>query len=40
MPEIDVHMVEGRTLDQNRALIRDITESPIGAISPPRGGLH
>ncbi len=25
MPEIYVHAVEGRTLDQKRALVRDIT---------------
>jgi 4-oxalocrotonate tautomerase len=28
-PEIYVHIVEGRTLDQKRALIRDITDSVV-----------
>jgi 4-oxalocrotonate tautomerase len=29
MPEIYVHMVEGRTLEQKRALIRDITDAVV-----------
>jgi 4-oxalocrotonate tautomerase len=29
MPEIYVHAVEGRTLDQKRALVRDITEAVV-----------
>ena len=29
MPEIHVHAVEGRTLDQKRALVRDITDAVV-----------
>jgi len=29
MPEIYVNMVEGRTLDQKRALIQDITKAVV-----------
>ncbi len=29
MPEIYVHAVEGRTLDQKRALVRDITAAVV-----------
>jgi 4-oxalocrotonate tautomerase len=33
MPEIYVHMVEGRTLEQKRALIRDITDAVVRHIT-------
>jgi 4-oxalocrotonate tautomerase len=29
MPEIYVHMVEGRSLEQKRGLIRDITDAVV-----------
>lgn len=29
MPEIVVYLLEGRTLDQKRALVRDITEAAV-----------
>ncbi len=29
MPEIYVHAVEGRTLEQKRALVRDITDAVV-----------
>jgi 4-oxalocrotonate tautomerase len=29
MPEIYIHAVEGRTLDQKRALVRDITAAVV-----------
>lgn len=29
MPEIYVHAVEGRTIDQKRALVKDITEAVV-----------
>lgn len=29
MPEIYVHMVEGRTLDQKRAVVQDITTAIV-----------
>ena len=29
MPEVYVHAVEGRTLDQRRALIKDITDAVV-----------
>ena len=29
MPEIYVHAVEGRTLDQKRALVKDITDAVV-----------
>ena len=29
MPEVYVHAVEGRSLDQKRALVRDITEAVV-----------
>jgi 4-oxalocrotonate tautomerase len=38
MPEIYVHAVEGRTLEQKRALVRDITAAVVKnfAVSPDR----
>jgi len=38
MPEIYVHAVEGRTLDQKRALVRDITAAVVKNfdVSPDR----
>ncbi len=32
MPEVYVYMVEGRTKDQKRALIRDITQSVVARL--------
>ena len=29
MPEVYVHMVEGRTKDQKRALVQDITQAVV-----------
>ena len=29
MPEVYVHAVEGRTLDQKRALVKDITDAVV-----------
>ena len=29
MPEIYIHAVEGRTLEQKRALVRDITDAVV-----------
>jgi 4-oxalocrotonate tautomerase len=29
MPEVYVHAVEGRTLDQKRALVKDITKAVV-----------
>ena len=29
MPEVYVHAVEGRTVEQKRALVRDITEAVV-----------
>jgi 4-oxalocrotonate tautomerase len=29
MPEVYIHAVKGRTLDQKRALIKDITEAVV-----------
>ncbi|RPI41435.1 MAG: 4-oxalocrotonate tautomerase, partial [Hyphomicrobiaceae bacterium] len=29
MPEIYVHAIEGRTLEQKRALVKDITEAVV-----------
>jgi 4-oxalocrotonate tautomerase len=29
MPEVYVHAVEGRTMDQKRALIKDITDAVV-----------
>jgi len=29
MPEVYVHAVEGRTLEQKRALVRDITDAVV-----------
>ena len=35
MPEVYVHAVEGRTLEQKRALVRDITDAVVRR-PPPR----
>jgi 4-oxalocrotonate tautomerase len=35
MPEIYVHAVEGRTLDQKRALVRDITAAAVKHFDVP-----
>jgi 4-oxalocrotonate tautomerase len=35
MPEIYVHAVEGRTLDQKRALIKDITAAVVRHFGSP-----
>ena len=35
MPEIYVHAVEGRTLDQKRALVRDITVAVVKNFNVP-----
>jgi 4-oxalocrotonate tautomerase len=35
MPEIYVHAVKGRSLDQKRALIKDITEAVVKNFSVP-----
>jgi 4-oxalocrotonate tautomerase len=35
MPEIYVHAVKGRTLDQKRALIKDITDAVVKNFSVP-----
>ena len=35
MPEIYVHAVEGRTLDQKRALVRDITAAVVKNFNVP-----
>ena len=29
MPEVYIHAIEGRTLDQKRALVKDITEAVV-----------
>jgi 4-oxalocrotonate tautomerase len=33
MPEVYVYMVEGRTKDQKRALIQDITQSVVNRLN-------
>jgi 4-oxalocrotonate tautomerase len=35
MPEIYVHAVEGRSLDQKRALVRDITAAVVKNFNVP-----
>src|SRR5262249_60501064 len=35
MPEIYVHAVKGRTLDQKRALVKDITDAAVKNFSVP-----
>jgi 4-oxalocrotonate tautomerase len=35
MPEIYVHAVKGRTLDQKRALVKDITDAVVKNFSVP-----
>jgi 4-oxalocrotonate tautomerase len=35
MPEIYVHAVEGRTIDQKRALVKDITEAVVRHFKVP-----
>jgi 4-oxalocrotonate tautomerase len=35
MPEIYVHAVKGRSLDQKRALIKDITDAVVKNFSVP-----
>ena len=38
MPEIYVHAVKGRTLDQKRALVKDITDAVVKNFSVPARG--
>jgi 4-oxalocrotonate tautomerase len=35
MPEVYVHAVEGRTLDQKRALVKDITDAVVRHFAVP-----
>jgi 4-oxalocrotonate tautomerase len=35
MPEIYIHAVKGRTLDQKRALVKDITDAVVKNFSVP-----
>jgi 4-oxalocrotonate tautomerase len=35
MPEVYVHAVKGRTLEQKRALVRDITDAVVRNFSVP-----
>jgi len=35
MPEVYVHAVEGRTLEQKRALVKDITDAVVRHFSVP-----
>ena len=35
MPEIYVHAVKGRTLDQKRALVKDITDAVVKNFAVP-----
>jgi len=35
MPEVYVHAVKGRTLDQKRALVKDITDAVVKNFSVP-----
>jgi 4-oxalocrotonate tautomerase len=35
MPEIYVHAVEGRTLDQKRSLVKDITDAVVRNFKVP-----
>ena len=35
MPEVYVHAVKGRTLDQKRALMKDITDAVVKNFSVP-----
>jgi 4-oxalocrotonate tautomerase len=35
MPEVYVHAVEGRTLDQKRALVKDITDAVVRNFAVP-----
>ena len=39
MPEIYVHAVKGRSLEQKRALIKDITDCLLYTSPSPRDGL-
>jgi 4-oxalocrotonate tautomerase len=35
MPEVYVHAIEGRTLDQKRALVKDITDAVVRHFAVP-----
>jgi 4-oxalocrotonate tautomerase len=35
MPEVYVHIVKGRTLEQKKALVKDITDSIVRNLSVP-----
>ena len=39
MPEIYVHSIEGRTLDQKRALVKDITDAVVRNFAVPAGAV-
>ena len=40
MPEVIVHLVEGRTLEQKRGLVKDITQAVVKNAEDCRTGDH
>lgn len=40
MPIVHIHMLEGRTLDQKRELVRSVTEAVVNSVSVPPERVH
>jgi 4-oxalocrotonate tautomerase len=40
MPIVEITMVEGRTPDQKKALLRSVTDAIVGALTVPPGNVR
>lgn len=40
MPIVEITMVEGRTPDQKKALLRSVTDAIVGSLSVPQGNVR
>ena len=40
MPIVEITMVEGRTIDQKKALLRSVTDAIVGSLSVPQGNVR
>jgi 4-oxalocrotonate tautomerase len=40
MPIVQIHMIEGRTLDQKRELVRSVTDAVVSSVGVPPERVH
>lgn len=40
MPIVHIHMLEGRSLDQKRELVRSVTEAVVSSVGAPPERVH